>query len=119
MKSVLMAFLRKQFIQTVRFIHSAIEFELILMNVRIEQRMFIVRQVETRHNLFISPNCVYRCMKTQFKRSMITSYRRVFKRGSLTPQNSFLSATLEVKCKFRFFGHIAQQSCYDAYLIFL
>ena len=54
MKSVLMAFLRKQFIQTVRFIQSAIEVELILVNVRIEQRTFIVRQVETRHNLFIS-----------------------------------------------------------------
>lgn len=79
-----------------------------LINVRIEQRAFIVRQVETRHNLFISPNCFYRCMKTQFKRFMTTSYRRVFKRDSLTRQNSFLSATLKVKCRFRFFGHFAQ-----------
>lgn len=60
-----------------------------------------MRQVETRHNLFISPYCVCRCMKTQFKQSMITFYRRVFKRGSLTRQSSFLSATLEVKCRFQ------------------
>jgi hypothetical protein len=108
MEYVLTAFFRKQFIQTVRFIYSVIEFGLIFINVRIEQRAFIARQVETRHNFFISPNCVYRCMKTQFKGSMITSYRRVSKRGSLTRQNSFLSATLKVKCRFRFFGHLAQ-----------
>lgn len=45
MGSLLTAFFRKQFIQTVRFIYSDIEFELILMNVRIERRAFIVRQV--------------------------------------------------------------------------
>jgi hypothetical protein len=87
MEYVLTAFIRKQFIQTVRFIYSAIECGLIFINVRIEQRTSIVRQVETRHNLFISPNCVYRCMKTQFKGSMIISYRRVLKRDSLTRQN--------------------------------
>ena len=43
---MLTASLRKQFIQTVRFIHSDIEFELITMNARIERRVFIVRQVE-------------------------------------------------------------------------
>ena len=42
---LLTAFFRKQFIQTVRFIYSDIEFELISMNVRIGQRVFIVRQV--------------------------------------------------------------------------
>jgi hypothetical protein len=45
MGSLLTAFLRKQFIQTVRFIYSDIESELISMNVRIERRVFIVRQV--------------------------------------------------------------------------
>ena len=77
MEYVLTAFLRKQFIQTVGFIYSAIEYGLIFINVRIEQRTFIARQVETRHNLFISPNCMYRCMRTQFKGFMITSYKRV------------------------------------------
>ncbi|KAH9988958.1 glycoside hydrolase [Russula vinacea] len=38
---------------------------------------------------------VYRCMKTQSRRSMITSYKRVSKRDSLTRQNSFRNATLE------------------------
>ena len=33
---------------------------------------------------------------------MITSYKRVSKRDSLTRQNSFRNATLEVKCRFRF-----------------
>jgi hypothetical protein len=47
MGSLLTASLRKQFIQTVRFIYSDIdvEFKLIPMNVRIEQRVFTVRQV--------------------------------------------------------------------------
>ena len=43
--SLLTAFFRKQFIQTVRFIYSDIDIELISMNVRIERRVFIVRQV--------------------------------------------------------------------------
>ena len=102
---MLTASLRKQFIQTVRFIHSDIEFELITMDARIERRVFTVRQVERNVTSSSRLTGVYRCMRTQFRQSMITSYRRVSKRDSLTRQNSFPSAvpvTLQMKCRFRF-----------------
>ena len=100
---VLTAFLRKQFIQTVRFIYLDFAPEFIVMNVRIERRVFIARHVKQTRHTFILPHCLCRCMKTQSKGSMITSSKRVSNRDSPTRQNSFPNAplqTLTVKCRF-------------------
>jgi len=100
---VLTTFLRKQFIQTVRFIYSDFAPEFIVMNVRIERRVFIARHVKQTRHTFILPNCLCRCMKTQSKGFTITSSKRVSNRDSPIQQNSFPNAplqTLTVKCKF-------------------
>ena len=94
--------LRKQFIQTVRFIYLDFTPEFIVMNVRIERRVFIARHVNQTRHTFILPNCLCRCMKTQSKGFMITSSKRVSNRDSPTRQNSFPNAplkTLTVKCR--------------------
>ena len=100
---MLIAFLRKQFIQTVRFIYLDFTPEFIVMNVRIEQKVFIARHVKQTRHTFILPNCLCRCMKTQPKGFMITSSIRVSNRDSPTRQNSFPNPplqTLTVKCRF-------------------
>lgn len=100
---VLTAFLRKQFIQTVRFICFGFSPEFIVMNVRIERRVFIARHVKQTCHTFILPNWFCRCMKTQSKGFMITSSKRVSNRDSPTRQNSFPNAPLQtftVKCRF-------------------
>ena len=94
--------LRKQFIQTVRFIYLDFTPEFIVMNVRIERRVFIARHVNQTRHTFILPNCLCRCMKTQSKGFMITSSKRVSNRDSPTRQNSFPNAPLKtptVKCR--------------------
>ena len=80
-----------------RFIQSAIEVELILVNVRIEQRTFIVNQVGARHNLFISP---YYCLQ-MYEDAVQAIHDHLLTEESsngahLHGKNSFLSATLEV-----------------------